>query len=92
MPDTRSALDAALAAHSAAIRERDGLDASPVLAWVAIPSPKAVGSRAPPIAVTDSQGDEEAEFAVLTPDGQRGFVTRGILLDALDAVRIQPGE
>ena len=65
MPDTQSALDAALAAHSAA--------------WVAI-------------AVTDSQGDEEAEFAVLTPDGQRGFVTRGILIDALDAVRIQPGE
>ena len=79
MPDTRSALDAALAAHSAAIRERDGLDASPVLAWVAI-------------TVTDSQGDEEAEFAVLTPDGRRGFVTRGILIDALDAVRIQPGE
>ena len=70
MPDTQSALDAALAAHSAAIRERDGLNAS----------------------VTDSQGDEEAEFAVLTPDGQRGFVTRGILIDALDAVRIQPGE
>lgn len=79
MTDTRSALDAALAAHSAAIREKDGLDASPVLAWVAI-------------AVTDSQGDEEAEFAVLAPDGQRGFVTRGILIDALDAVRIQPGE
>ena len=79
MPDTRSALDAALAAHSAAIRERDGLDASPVLAWVAI-------------AVADSQGDIEAEFAVLTPDGQRGFVTRGILTDAIDAVRIQPSD
>ena len=79
MPDTQSALDAALAAHSAAIRERDGLDASPVLAWVAI-------------AVTDSQGDIEAEFAVLTPDGQRGFVTRGILTDAIDAVRIQPSD
>ena len=79
MTNTLSALDAALAAHSAALREKDGLDASPILAWVAI-------------AVTDSQGDEEAEFAVLTPDGQRGFVTRGILIDALDAVRIQPGE
>ena len=79
MTDTLSALDTALAAHSAALRAEEGLDASPVLAWVAI-------------AVTDSQGDEEAEFAVLTPDGQRGFVTRGILIDALDAVRIQPGE
>ena len=79
MPDTQSALDAALAAHSAAIRERGGLDASPVLAWVAI-------------TVTDSQGDEEAEFAVLTPDGQRGFMTRGILTDAIDAVRIQPSD
>ena len=79
MTDTLSALDAALAAHSAALREKDGLDASPVLAWVAI-------------AVTDSQGDIEAEFAVLTPDGQRGFVTRGILTDAIDAVRIQPSD
>ena len=79
MTDTLSALDAALAAHSAAIRERDGLDASPVLAWIAI-------------TVTDSQGDIEAEFAVLTPDGQRGFVTRGILTDAIDAVRIQPSD
>ena len=79
MTGTLSALDAALAAHSAAIRERDGLDASPVLAWVAI-------------AVTDSQGDVEAEFVVLTPDGQRGFVTRGILADAIDAVRIQPSD
>ena len=79
MTDTLSALDAALAAHSAALRAEEGLGTSPVLAWVAI-------------AVTDSQGDIEAEFAVLTPDGQRGFVTRGILTDAIDAVRIQPSD
>ena len=73
--DTKTALDNAISAHAAHIRERDELDPSPVLAWVVV-------------AVIDDNGDDEAAFSILTADGQRGFITRGLLTDALDAMRI----
>ena len=74
--DTKTALDNAISAHAAHIRERDELGPSPVLAWVVI-------------AVIDDNGDDEASFSILTPNGQRGFTTRGLLNDALDAMRIR---
>lgn len=66
-------------ALTAAFAEADteaGTDRGPVIAWALV-------------AARDSDGDEEPEFAVLTADGQRGFTTRGLLADALDAIRIR---
>lgn len=75
MSDTKAALDRAISDHAAAIREETELDPSPVLAWVAV-------------AMVDDNGDDEAGFVIMAPPGQRGVLCRGLLLDALDAMRI----
>lgn len=75
---TKALLDQAISDSCAEVRELDELDPSPVIAWVTI-------------ALVDDGGDEEAGFVILAPDGQRGVLTRGILLDALDVVRLTGG-
>ena len=70
-----TALDQAISAYVAHTAGSVSDGHGPVIAWVTI-------------AVTDDDGDEEPWFIIAVPPGQRGFITRGVLLDALDAARI----
>ena len=70
-----TALDEAISAYVAHTAGGDSHGPhGPVVAWVTV-------------AVTDDDGDEEPGFIIAVPPGQRGFITRGILLDV---ARIAP--